>query len=69
MGDMADEIIDSMWENFEELDYCERESHAGDGPPHCPFCDSEMHLVDGKYGKFYGCNSYPKCKGSKKYYG
>ena len=69
MGDMADELIDSIWDSCEELDYCERESHAGDETPHCPFCDDEMHLVDGKYGKFYGCNSYPKCKGSKKYYG
>jgi len=22
-----------------------------------------MHLVNGKYGKFYGCDRYPECKG------
>jgi DNA topoisomerase I len=29
----------------------------------CPECDSPMLLRDGKYGKFYGCVDYPKCKG------
>jgi len=28
----------------------------------CPKCDSELVIKQGKYGKFIGCSSYPKCK-------
>jgi DNA topoisomerase I len=29
----------------------------------CPVCNSEMYLREGRFGKFYGCVNYPKCKG------
>ncbi len=29
---------------------------------YCPLCRSVMVLLEGKYGKFYGCSKYPKCK-------
>ncbi|TVR19615.1 MAG: type I DNA topoisomerase [Nitriliruptor sp.] len=29
----------------------------------CPECESPMVARDGKYGTFYGCVEYPKCKG------
>lgn len=28
----------------------------------CPRCNSELQLKHGKYGDFYGCSNYPKCK-------
>ena len=28
----------------------------------CPWCGSKLVLRRGKYGLFYGCSSYPKCK-------
>ena len=28
----------------------------------CPFCGSELVMRRGKYGAFWGCSSYPKCK-------
>lgn len=28
----------------------------------CPTCDSALQIKTGKYGKFIGCTSYPKCK-------
>lgn len=28
----------------------------------CPECGSTMVLRDSKYGLFYGCSNYPKCK-------
>lgn len=28
----------------------------------CPKCGSEIVLRKGKYGEFYGCSNYPKCK-------
>lgn len=32
----------------------------------CPRCGGNLIERDGKYGKFYGCNNYPKCKFIKK---
>lgn len=31
----------------------------------CSKCNSEMILKKGKYGNFYGCSNYPKCKATK----
>ena len=28
----------------------------------CPYCRSELVLRNGKYGEFYGCKAYPKCR-------
>ena len=28
----------------------------------CPRCGGSLNLIDGQYGKFYGCSNYPKCK-------
>ncbi|SCZ64523.1 type I DNA topoisomerase [Thiohalomonas denitrificans] len=28
----------------------------------CPKCDSELIIRSGRYGKFIGCSSYPKCR-------
>lgn len=32
----------------------------------CPRCRGNLVLKDGKYGKFYGCSNYPRCKFTKK---
>lgn len=29
---------------------------------YCPICGGSLILRDGKYGWFYGCQNYPKCK-------
>jgi predicted RNA-binding Zn-ribbon protein involved in translation (DUF1610 family) len=31
----------------------------------CPNCGGELVIRNGKYGKFYGCSNYPKCKFSR----
>lgn len=31
----------------------------------CPMCFSPMVLRKGKHGVFYGCSTFPKCKGTK----
>ncbi len=36
---------------------------AKEGPA-CPMCGGKTALRNGKYGAFYGCLSYPKCKGT-----
>lgn len=28
----------------------------------CPYCGGELVVRKGKYGSFYGCSNYPKCK-------
>ena len=33
----------------------------------CPKCNSELKLREGRYGKFYGCSNYPKCRFTMKY--
>lgn len=32
----------------------------------CPYCKKELVLWKGKYGDFYGCVNYPKCKYTRK---
>lgn len=33
----------------------------------CPYCKIPLVLRKGKYGDFYGCNNYPKCRHTQKY--
>jgi len=33
----------------------------------CPLCGAPMELREGKFGRFYGCTRYPKCKGTAPY--
>lgn len=37
------------------------------GPGPCPICKGTTSLREGKFGKFYGCNGFPTCKGSRNY--
>jgi len=38
------------------------EKHPGK-PEVCPKCSGDMVVRNGRYGKFWGCKNYPKCKG------
>ena len=40
----------------------EKQQHVDDIKEKCPFCGSELVLRRGKYGQFWGCSTYPKCK-------
>lgn len=40
----------------------EKQQHIGDIKEKCPFCGRELVLRRGKYGQFWGCSTYPKCK-------
>lgn len=31
----------------------------------CPSCGGPMARRESQYGKFWGCKSYPKCKGTR----
>ena len=32
---------------------------------YCPKCGAKMVRRNGKYGPFYGCTNYPRCKGTR----
>ncbi len=32
----------------------------------CPLCNENLQLINGKYGKFWGCRGYPNCHFIKK---
>jgi Topoisomerase DNA binding C4 zinc finger len=34
--------------------------------PICPICRTKMKLRTSEYGDFWGCSSFPKCKGKRK---
>lgn len=40
----------------------EKRQHIEDIQTKCPFCGNELVLRKGRYGSFYGCSTYPKCK-------
>lgn len=40
----------------------EKQRHIDDLQNKCPFCGAELVLRKGKYGPFWGCSTYPKCR-------
>ena len=40
----------------------EKSKHIENLKNKCPYCGNELVLRKGKYGKFWGCSTYPKCK-------
>jgi hypothetical protein len=38
---------------------------ATSGTPTCPRCGSPMRHRSGRYGQFWGCSRYPRCKGTR----
>ena len=71
MGEMADYYLSQFdggdyWENTKEdeirIDY-PRKAERGPGP--CPLCDKPTVKKEGRFGQFYGCSTFPKCKGSR----
>lgn len=32
----------------------------------CPYCMKPLRLIDGPYGRFYGCTGYPNCRFKRK---
>ena len=75
MGEMADlcnecEEYLLEYENGreDEGDYDEEYtplSKRPPGPGKCPVCGRPTMPREGKFGKFFGCIAFPKCKGSR----
>ena len=43
-----------------------QEKHKPVPGVNCPTCNAAMVKRDGKFGPFYSCSEYPKCKGTRK---
>ena len=53
--------------NREEIDYYEYYKNKFNlDKMVCPECGSNLVKRNGKFGEFYGCSNYPKCKYTKK---
>lgn len=51
----------------EEIDYYEYYKNKFNlGNMVCPDCGGNLVKRNGKFGEFYGCSNYPKCKYTKK---
>lgn len=37
-------------------------NHYADTNLKCPECETKLVLRNGKYGEFYGCKNFPKCR-------
>jgi hypothetical protein len=80
MGEQADYLIDQgmdacwgldEWEDYEDtpayisvyisVKKCKKPT----GPGNCPICKGPTKKKLGKFGEFYGCILFPKCKGSR----
>jgi len=80
MGDMADYALQQMMDIDEESMFGDIDEETGErpvspfvneykpihkGPGLCPRCGLSTVLKTGKFGKFYGCIDFPKCKGNR----
>ena len=54
--------IKTIKTNLKDQKVKETESIKGN---RCPKCSGELSLKKGKYGSFYGCGNYPKCRYTK----
>ena len=61
----SNEEIQTMAAKLRELTNrtaAEKQQHNDDINTKCPFCGSELVMRNGKYGQFWGCSTYPKCR-------
>ena len=63
-------ILTDFYNNLEEsVDKLEKSSDFVKKQPEiaqdvvCPICGKPMYIREGRFGQFYGCSGYPKCKG------
>lgn len=60
-GELADKITAAQAALGKVRAYKPKERPIGEGP--CPMCQGPMTQRHGKFGAFFGCNSYPECRG------
>lgn len=55
-----------LLEPFTEVSQKEKQQHIEDLQTKCPYCGKPLVLRNGKYGQFWGCSAYPKCRFTRK---
>jgi len=60
------EIEHIMGDTLEDIPVEEKQEPIPDTQKTCPLCGSPMIRREGKYGSFYGCSTFPLCKGTQK---
>lgn len=60
------EQIVGLLEPFAEVSQEEKQQHIADLQTKCPYCGKPLVLRSGKYGQFWGCSAYPKCRFTRK---
>ena len=58
-----EEFYNNMESSIKSLNKENRDKQHIVGEEKCPICGSNMYLRTGKYGDFWGCSQYPRCKG------
>ncbi len=61
LGQMADKLQSCTGKSEKE-----KREHVENLKTKCPLCGSRLVLRDGRYGRFYGCSAYPKCRYTRK---
>lgn len=60
------EAMASSLRRLARISDAEKAQHVDDIKTKCPFCGSDLILREGKYGPFWGCSTYPKCRFTRK---
>ena len=60
------EQVVGLLEPFTEVSQEEKQQHIEDLQTKCPYCGKPLVLRNGKYGQFWGCSAYPKCRFTRK---
>jgi hypothetical protein len=63
---MEDSIAPTMREHKKQVRDTIHDQEQKEKTLVCPKCGSDLKSRSGKYGKFYGCSNYPKCKYTRK---
>ena len=63
-GDSAEEFSESSRTRSESAGNPGTQSESSEEEKECPDCGSPMLLRQSRRGKFYGCSTYPKCRGT-----
>ena len=60
------EQVVGLLEPFTEVSQEEKQQHIEDLQTKFPYCGKPLVLRNGKYGQFWGCSAYPKCRFTRK---
>ncbi|MCI1966934.1 MAG: NERD domain-containing protein [Oscillospiraceae bacterium] len=66
VDDLTNKLQDTVYVTMEQKQKHVSEIKLRNTGTVCPFCGAQLVVRKGKYGAFYGCSTYPKCKYTRK---